>query len=323
MNKDLIEKYFNGTATPKETRMVLKWFKTPEGKDHLDIRLTNDLENLNKDKILFSREINTNKILGNIFDVEKIATAKHFYSSVIFKVAAAIAFVFISFVAVMLVKSFQYKTFTTTFGEKKEIWLPDSSLVVLNGNSELKIPSRWSEAENREVWIKGEGFFNVVHTRNHNKFTVHTEENLEIQVLGTEFNVRTRNNITRVSLEKGKIKLSIEDKGKTSEVVMTPGEVVEFNEQSSYLIKKETKTEHISSWKNAKMKFDQVSLLEISLMLEETYGLKLIIDDPKVLKLEITGTVPNNNIESLLKGLAEILNVNIERENGLIYMKKK
>ena len=65
--------------------------------------------------------------------------------------------------------------------------LPDGSVVHLNAGSELKVPVYFG-TESREVWLRGEGFFEVVHRENL-IFTVHTDK-ADISVLGTEFDVR-------------------------------------------------------------------------------------------------------------------------------------
>ncbi|HZB14371.1 MAG TPA: FecR domain-containing protein, partial [Chryseolinea sp.] len=76
----------------------------------------------------------------------------------------------------------------TKYGERRTIVLPDESTVVLNGNSKLKYSKNWSAEQVREVWIDGEGFFAVQHTKSHQKFVVHTGEGLSVEVLGTKFN---------------------------------------------------------------------------------------------------------------------------------------
>lgn len=43
--------------------------------------------------------------------------------------------------------------------------LPDGSVVHLNAGSELKVPVYFG-TESREVWLRGEGFFEVVHREN-------------------------------------------------------------------------------------------------------------------------------------------------------------
>src|SRR5690606_15777064 len=95
---------------------------------------------------------------------------------------------------------------TTGYGETRKINLPDGSLVVLNANSELKYESNWQQAPMREVWLQGEAFFEVVKTTEEKQFIVHTGS-LDVEVLGTQFNVHNRHQKVQVVLSSGKVKL--------------------------------------------------------------------------------------------------------------------
>lgn len=55
----------------------------------------------------------------------------------------------------------------TQFGERKELILPDSSLVVLNANSSIRY-SNWDKEESREIWLDGEAYFDVKHVAESN-----------------------------------------------------------------------------------------------------------------------------------------------------------
>ncbi len=65
------------------------------------------------------------------------------------------------------------------------------------------------------------------------KFLVHVNDQLEIEVLGTVFNVWNRNGKTEVELESGKVKLRI--KGSNKEMILQPGEVATINGTSLQL----------------------------------------------------------------------------------------
>jgi ferric-dicitrate binding protein FerR (iron transport regulator) len=70
--------------------------------------------------------------------------------------------------------------------------LPDNSTVILNANSSLRYQENWEAELLREVWVDGEAFFSVVHTHNHQRFRVNVTDDLKVEVLGTEFNVKDR-----------------------------------------------------------------------------------------------------------------------------------
>jgi transmembrane sensor len=321
--ENLFEKYLKGQASHDETRKVLKWLKSEAGQQYASERMDRDFNDLDSEKMLLGDEPNPDKMLANIFyQPETSATPAKKHGKLFLKIAASIALLTLASLAWLYYPT-QQITYTTAYGEKKQIILPDNSVVTLNGNSTLRLDKKWRKNEKRNVWLTGEAFFDVIHTTNHNLFTVHTSDNFSIQVLGTEFNVLNRHDATKVELEEGRISLAIASQnGPSSSVVLKPGEVVEFDQRSSYLVKKETPIEHIASWKEEQMFFDQTSVQEISMMLENTYGLKLIIEDREILEQKISGSVPNRNIDSFLIGLAEVLNLKISREDNFIYLKK-
>jgi len=119
--------------------------------------------------------------------------------------------------------------YVTRDGEKKQVVLPDGSKVYLNEKSRLVYNEAWKEAGSRRVRLSGEAYFQVeekTHEGKPVKFVVATS-NLEVEVLGTEFDVQTRMEQTRVFLNSGEVQLKIN--GRSGPISMTPGEMVEYS----------------------------------------------------------------------------------------------
>ena len=111
------------------------------------------------------------------------------------QIAAAIIVIFLSvWTGTELDNWKQNPQFTEVFspaGQKTRIILPDSSVVLLNGNSQIRYNQNFNK-DNRNVKLKGEGYFEV--RRNLSKqFVVSTSE-LDIKVFGTSFNVKAYGN---------------------------------------------------------------------------------------------------------------------------------
>ena len=74
---------------------------------------------------------------------------------------------------------------TTAPGQLKDVYLPDSTLISMAGNSSIRYDARSYGKERRVVEMKGKAFFQV--TRNEARpFSVYTERT-EVTVLGTSF----------------------------------------------------------------------------------------------------------------------------------------
>jgi ferric-dicitrate binding protein FerR (iron transport regulator) len=211
----------------------------------------------------------------------------------------------------------QKVSISTQYAENQKIQLPDGSFVVLNANSSVSFADDWDEQSPREVWLKGEAFFSVTHTANHQKFIVHTND-LDVQVLGTKFNVNARVSKTRVVLNSGKVKLFLRQE-KNQEVDMKPGELVDFSSNNKAFVKKAVKTKVFSAWVNKELVFEDTSLEEIAQLLEDNYGYKVKFVNKELANLTFTGTANTENINLLFTILQKTFNISIQKqENNLI-----
>ena len=219
-------------------------------------------------------------------------------------------------------------TFSTAYGETQEFELPDNSKVVLNGNSSLTYLAEWEkkgEAASREVWLEGEAYFEVrgitheAHATENAppgkvKFTVHTSH-LNVEVLGTAFNVHNHRDKTQVVLSSGKVKLNLLRHDGLGNVVMNPGDLVEFNAKNSQVQQKIVNPALYSSWKDHQLMFEDTPVSEITQILQERYGFDISLQDKDIGMRKFTGTVSTNQIELLLKAMASSFNLEVIR-NG-------
>jgi ferric-dicitrate binding protein FerR (iron transport regulator) len=206
---------------------------------------------------------------------------------------------------------------TTGFGQTRQLVLPDHSVVTLNGNSSLSYRRTWPVDQAREVWLEGEAFFNVTGqpTGPNARFLVHAEE-LTVAVLGTQFNVSRRGTGARVVLTAGKVELDIA--GALTRLQMQPGEVVELAARSGKVTRRVADPALYTSWKNHELLFDETPLAQIARMLEDTYGKKVVFRQPALANYRISGTIPSDNVDILLRALARSSNFEIMQQNDTI-----
>lgn len=215
-------------------------------------------------------------------------------------------------------------SYETNYGETKTLNLPDGSIVKLNANSTLELSKNWDKNSNREVWLNGEAFFKVTHKNNNQKFIVHTNDKINVEVLGTEFDVLKRQESTEVFLKSGKVRLSVmQDSGK-QEVIMKPGELMVFRNQKFKIQKALAKdTLKALEWTKNRIVLDDISLLEMSKYINDIYGLEVKVANKSLLNKRIWGSAPINNIDTLLMGIAKTFDWKIERQGKIITIDKK
>ncbi len=216
--------------------------------------------------------------------------------------------------------------YATGFGETQQIVLPDSSVVILNANSRLTLSPAWEDWQHtkktetlREVWLEGEAFFEVYHLAHPapSKFIVHTN-NLQVEVLGTKFNVNTRRNKTQVVLNTGKVKVTDPQK---EAMIMQPGDLVAYSVSDKKFHKKIVDPAQLTAWKEGRFAFDSTPIKSIAQMLEDTYGYSVNIEGEILANRKFTANIPSHNVETLLVLIAESLDVEIERTENEINIK--
>jgi len=211
----------------------------------------------------------------------------------------------------------------TAFGQTIKIELPDHSIVNLNGNSTLKYASGWDPENTREVWLDGEAYFSVVHTAKNQKFVVRTSDKVNVEVLGTEFNVSNRKSRTQVVLSSGKVRLNIKEAAQTGQVTMKPGELVELADHSDQYLKKKVNPRVYTSWKDKILLFDNTPLKEVARNLEETYGLQVQLSDASLSEMKVSGSAPIDNLDVIFAGLSRTFDLTIIRDKNLVVFRKK
>lgn len=213
----------------------------------------------------------------------------------------------------------------TGYGEVKNILLPDSSVVILNANSSLRIQQQWTDGDSRQVWLEGEAYFQVQKKPStRQKFVVHTRA-LDVEVLGTKFNVNARRQHAVVSLEEGKVRLSVHGivqsvMEKKTPVVLRPGQVMEIDESSQVRINEEKDVAAHSGWSRNEFHFDNTSLRDIARLIEDTYDYKMEAKDTSLFNLSVSGDLRAANVQELVKVLEVTLKLNMRIQNKTIYV---
>lgn len=184
-------------------------------------------------------------------------------------------------------------------GMLSTITLPDGSKVILNAGTTISYPNAFV-TQNREVKIAGEAYFEIVHNADH-PFIVKTEH-IDIEVLGTQFNVKAYDNEEQieVSLSEGKVAVHVEDLNRRS--FLNPGEQAYYNKQTKTLSTRTVNITHYTSWKDGEYYFRALPLKEIASQLERIFNVRIYITSPELQNILLTGDfVRNENLEQILR----------------------
>lgn len=247
---------------------------------------------------------------------------KRFNFSSFFKVAAVFAVVTLS--AVLYFSYWNKETFKTDFGKIKTLTLPDGSEVTLNGNSKISYATNFDDGA-REVWLSGEALFNVKHInidtndiKPEEKFIVHCDD-MNIEVLGTTFNVKSRHKKTSVGLLSGKVRLDYNDVSKQQkQFVMAPGDLVKHAEAAALVQQKIINPKHLTAWISSQLVFQNATLEEMISVLQDDLGYEVTLNDYKLNHLKVEGEINVGSVKELLQILSNTLHLNIKTNNKKI-----
>lgn len=286
--QELVEKYLDNACTKSEELELEEYYNIHGG------QLFPPTMEQHTKKQLYRRI--TNRITSS-----KEITIRNRRKAV-YRIAATIsilAILGISSMKLFPIKEAQLITVASHLGEKKQVVLPDSSLVTLNAGSSITYPE-FFKGNIRQVEMTGEAFFDVSHNPDQ-PFWV-TTPILKTRVLGTSFNIRayTDNPNIKISLATGSIEVSEGGKVMTR---LKPDEQLLYDKASKdYLVTQQNTIKDIS-WMDNVIVLDDHSLEETLRVVERWFNVKLHISVGETTHKTITGRFINPTLEETLQSL--------------------
>ena len=209
--------------------------------------------------------------------------------------------------------------YQTTYAETKRVRLPDSTLVVLNANSTIRLNNH-HDGPLREVWLDGEAFFDIVENK-HRPFVVHVDD-IEVRVTGTSFTIDSRFGKTQVVLASGEIQLDAEALPET--LRMVPGDLIAYNKVTKQVQHQSVEPERYMAWLERVYYFEDTPLKEVAAVIETYYGKEVTIDS-SLEELRFTAKVTlHPKADPLLTLLSETFDLRIiENQNQIKFQMNK
>jgi ferric-dicitrate binding protein FerR (iron transport regulator) len=181
---------------------------------------------------------------------------------------------------------------------EKVISLSDGSKIYLNAGSKLSY-SKDYDSESRKVSLKGEAYFDV--KKGINPFIISTEY-AEITVLGTKFNVRSRDDGFEVGVNEGAVKVH----NNLQSMEISKGEQIDVNPGYPKTFSTSKIADFYPGWKNNKLICDNSSLEKICRELERRYNIKIQFQTSLQKNITISGIIDlsPNNLDSVLSSIS-------------------
>lgn len=161
-------------------------------------------------------------------------------------------------------------------GERRTVELPDGSQVQINSGSLFIYPKEFLGKE-RTVYLAGEANFSV--ESNHAKPFIVGTKSLQIQVVGTKFNVESypENDKTIVTLEHGAVKV-YKDKNPGKSILMNPNEQLTYSSDENRFTLSQIDASSFANWTSGELYFSKKTLDQILKTLERHYNVSIQTD---------------------------------------------
>lgn len=210
------------------------------------------------------------------------------------------------------------------YGNQSKLILSDNTVVWLNAGSRLVYPTFFN-GKTREVLLFGEAFFEV--SKNAEKPFIVKTSDIEIKVLGTQFNVSAyaEDKVIQTVLKEGSV--AIRQNNATffdSEILLKPNQMASFSKSSNETKLTDVDASYYTLWTKGLLSFDDVDFNRILKKVERFYNISVGFSEPTLGSIRISGKLDlKRNKDEVLEYLEKVSLTNIEKVNDNQYLVKK
>jgi len=198
-----------------------------------------------------------------------------------------------------------YNYLTIPRGGQFQLTLSDGTKVWLNSESQLKYPVSFTDGKSRQVeLVYGEAYFEVSPSTEHkgSDFKVFNNQQ-EVQVLGTEFNIKAYKDENQVYTTLAEGSVAINYAGKTQR--LSPGKQSILNSNTNTLTVGNVNVKIETAWKEGNFNFiEGKSLKEIMKVLSRWYDFEVVFENKSLEDVRFKGILSKNQtVEEILSAI--------------------
>jgi hypothetical protein len=207
------------------------------------------------------------------------------------------------------------------YGKTSSVILSDGTKIWVNSGSRLIYPSVFAENK-REIFVEGEIYLEVTKNEKH-PFVVKTGD-LEINVLGTSFNVSAYKGEKKQSIVLVTGSVSVKNNTKKEAVQIEPNEIYDYETDSrEFHIEKIDIYDYIC-WKYGFFHFRSKELITVLEHLRKYYNVNIEYDRREIANVLVSGKLDlKENITDVLNLVALTANIQFEKRDDKIVITLK
>ena len=201
----------------------------------------------------------------------------------------------------------------TAVGEQQVVMLDDGTRVSLNTDSRISI--FYSEGERRVRLDRGEAMFEVTHNVAR-PFVVQSGDE-QVRALGTTFVVRRDGDARMaVTLLEGRVEVTEPNQAQRPRIaVLSPGQRVTVTPTAGAALDRPS-IEAVTAWRRGEVVFEDTTLLEAAEELNRYNAEHLVVADPSLASLRISGVFSASDLEEAARAIAVLHHLRARREGG-------
>jgi transmembrane sensor len=196
--------------------------------------------------------------------------------------------------------------------------LPDGSTVVLNRNTEFKYRSNFGK-HGRNVKLTGEAFFKI--SADVSKPFVIDAGKANVKVVGTSFNVITKNSESAVEVYVKTGKVILSDNSGSNSLVLDPEYVGKLTSKIS--VKAVNQNPNYLSWNTCKLVYDGQKLDVVFNDLKRVYNMDIVADDKGILENTWTSPIDNQPQDTIIRLICASFNLSYTKDGTVYHLSKK
>lgn len=197
--------------------------------------------------------------------------------------------------------------YRTAPGERREVSLPDASLVTLNTGSAIAV--RFTAQERRVELLAGEAFFSVAPVQDHDTrpFVVSAGSG-RTRALGTQFIVQRMDSVEEVTVVEHAVEVSAtRNAADRSSLIVEAGHRVRYDSTDGVGHLADVNIDHATSWKRGRLMFDRVPLKEVITEINRYRRGGIMILNPRLAARQVSGVVLIDKLDDSLALIASEL----------------
>ena len=218
-------------------------------------------------------------------------------------------------------KDVPYNYLTISRGEQFSLKLSDGTQVWLNSETKLKYPVSFINGEDRKVeLVYGEAYFDVSPSTEHkgSRFKVFNQFQ-EVEVLGTEFNIKAYKDESKIFTTLVEGKVSIDVNGKKQNLI--PSEQSVLNIKNSDININKVNVYNELSWKEGVFIFKDKPLYEIMKVISRWYDIDFVFEDKELENSTFNGKLLKSQTLEEILNFIKLNNIEFEIIDKMIIFK--